>query len=270
MNSESLSMNESPRYVLSSFRQFAKNERHITRTIPDHVLLLGLSGVLRFSEDGVPVEVRGGEYYIQQGGRAQSGPTFSDEPVYFYAHFYSRWSTEPPGLVRRGRFDVENMLPMMQQLVQLEQSGATLVEKNEVLCRMLVTLYRLQNRRDDTASSIVDAMIRRMTADLRDAPTLESLSEEFYFSTNYLIRIFREATGRTPHAYLLEARLRQARLLLETTNATAETVAMSCGFADYPHFFRMFTRKYGTSPSQYRRTCSQSRGAEDDPNPDRP
>ncbi len=254
MTKDGLSMNGDLKYTLSSFRYFAENEHHIARIIPENVLLLGISGVLRFSENGVPTEVRGGEYYIQRGMLHQTGPVPSDMPVYFFIHFHGEWSATPPGLAVSGRYDVENMMPMMKKLAQLEQSGATLIEKNEVLCHILGSLYRLRNRGNESGSTTADIMIRRMTADLTDVPTLRALSGELHFSPNYLIRVFREATGQTPHAYVSDARLRQARLLLETTNATAENVAMSCGFSDYPHFYRMFTRKYGVSPSQYRRT----------------
>ena len=51
------------------------------------ILLIMLDGVLRFTEDGVPVEPVGGEYYIQRKGLLQDGPEASDRPSYFYVHF---------------------------------------------------------------------------------------------------------------------------------------------------------------------------------------
>ena len=87
--------------------------------------------------------------------------------------------------------------------------------------------------------------------------------EDFHFSENYLIRIFREATGTTPHAYVGAARIRKAKLLLSTGDITADRVAYECGFADYAHFYRMFRRSTGTSPRAYRqRMVNGSEGAE--------
>ena len=63
-----LSMQSVPTYRLSAFRKFLPNERHITRVESSDILLLMLDGVLRFTEDGVPVELSRGEYYIQQRG----------------------------------------------------------------------------------------------------------------------------------------------------------------------------------------------------------
>lgn len=66
-------------------------------------------------------------------------------------------------------------------------------------------------------------------------------------------RIFRDAMGSTPHAYLNAARLRKAKLLLSTSNMTADRVAYECGFADYAHFYRMFHKEVGCSPKDYRK-----------------
>ena len=73
-----ISMQTVPTYRLSAFRRFLPNERHITRVESGDILLLMLDGVLRFTEDGVPVELSGGEYYIQQRGLFQDGPEVSD------------------------------------------------------------------------------------------------------------------------------------------------------------------------------------------------
>ena len=59
--SEYLSSEKLPQFLFSHDRAFQPGEKHVTRVCPEDVLLLMFSGVLRFTEDGVPVEVRGGE-----------------------------------------------------------------------------------------------------------------------------------------------------------------------------------------------------------------
>ena len=53
-----------PVYCGSSFRYFEPGEKHVTRVFTQDVLLLVFEGVLRFSENGRPIEVGKGEYYI--------------------------------------------------------------------------------------------------------------------------------------------------------------------------------------------------------------
>ena len=254
-----ISMQTVPTYRLSAFRKFLPNERHITRVESGDILLLMLDGVLRFTEDGVPVELSGGEYYIQQRGLFQDGPEVSDCPYYFYLHFGSCiWSEEAPTLPRRGVFDPETLLPLIEELNDAEGENAPLILKNGLLCAILSRLYREQAR--SKRDLMVDHMARRLTRDLQSPPTLAELATEFHFSENYLIRIFREAMGTTPHAYMGAARIRKAKLLLSSGNVTAERVAYECGFTDYAHFYRIFRRDTGSSPREYRQKMLSKRG----------
>ena len=66
-----------------------------------------------------------------------------------------------------------------------------------------------------------------------------------------LIRAFRTATGLTPHAYLINAKVNRGRQLLNQGQALAQ-VAYQLGFADQSHFQRVFKAHVGVTPGQYR------------------
>lgn len=254
-----ISMQAPPTYRLSAFRKFLPNERHITRVESGDVLLLMLDGVLRFTENGIPVELSGGDYYIQQRGLYQDGPEVSDCPYYFYLHFGGcAWSDEAPVLPRRGRFDPDALLPLLRELNTAENENAPCIVKNGLLCTILTRLFREQAR--SKRDLLVDHMARRLTQDLQSPPSLAELAAEFHFSENYLIRIFREAMGTTPHAYVGAARIRKAKLLLSSGNVTADRVAYECGFTDYAHFYRTFRKDTGNTPKEYRRKMLARRG----------
>jgi AraC-like DNA-binding protein len=70
-------------------------------------------------------------------------------------------------------------------------------------------------------------------------------------SPYHFIRVFKAHTGLTPHAYLIQTRLRVARQLLEHNHMPA-AVAQGIGFADQSHFNRHFKRVCGMTPGQYR------------------
>ena len=254
-----ISMQTVPTYRLSAFRKFRPNDRHITRVESSDILLLMLDGVLRFTEDGVPVELSGGEYYIQQRGLFQDSSEVSDCPYYFYLHFGECvWCDEAPNLPRRGLFDPDALLPLLRELNDAENEDAPQIVKNGLLCTILTRLFREQARNE--RDMLVDHMARRLTQDLQNPPSLEELATAFHFSENYLIRIFRDAMGTTPHAYINAARIRKAKLLLSTSNITADRVAYDCGFADYAHFYRIFRRESGCSPKEYRREMLMRKG----------
>ena len=246
-----LSMEHIPTFRLAAFRQFLPRERHITRVDACDILLIMLGGVLRFAENGIPVELTRGEYYIQRKGLLQSAPEASECPTYFYVHFSDGvWVDSGPALPKRGVCDVDALLPILRELDDAASIDAPALIKTGLLCTVLTRLF--QGKAKSDREILVDHIARSLTEDLQAPPSLADLAATFHFSENYLIRIFREAMGITPHAYINAARLRKAKLLLSSGNMTADRVAYECGFTDYAHFYRMFRQNTGTSPKAYR------------------
>ncbi len=71
-------------------------------------------------------------------------------------------------------------------------------------------------------------------------------------SRSYFSKAFKATTGRSPHRWLLEHRVRQAKRMLRGLNSIAE-IALECGFTDQSHFTRVFTRMVGAPPGVWRR-----------------
>lgn len=66
-------------------------------------------------------------------------------------------------------------------------------------------------------------------------------------------RRFKAATGMTPMDYVHTLRLEEAKQCLETGDEPIEAVAELVGYADPSFFRRLFGRRVGLTPSQYRR-----------------
>lgn len=100
-----------------------------------------------------------------------------------------------------------------------------------------------------TLNDALDALADEQLAQL----SLADLAAMAGLGRYALIRAFRRATGLTPHAWLLNARVNRARQLLRHGGDLAE-VAYRLGFADQSHFQRVFKTHAGTTPGVYRRT----------------
>ena len=74
------------------------------------------------------------------------------------------------------------------------------------------------------------------------------------FSPNYLSKRFREAAGIGVHEYLMFVRLQHAALDLVSTNDSITEIALRSGFSDSNYFKDAFKKKYGITPSAYRKT----------------
>lgn len=108
-------------------------------------------------------------------------------------------------------------------------------------------------RRTPTKTSTAIAVARKR---LDEAPALPiNLTELARLaggcSRFQLLRAFARETGATPHAYLLQCRVRLARRLLGSGLPPAEA-ALQAGFADQSHLTRAFHRQFGVTPARYR------------------
>ncbi|GAA4100451.1 helix-turn-helix domain-containing protein [Streptomyces hundungensis] len=84
--------------------------------------------------------------------------------------------------------------------------------------------------------------------------TVEDLARQARMSSRHLARHFKHLTGTTPLHWLHTQRIRRAQELLETTNATVDTVAAATGMGTATTLRRHFHRSVGVSPDTYRRT----------------
>jgi transcriptional regulator GlxA family with amidase domain len=87
-----------------------------------------------------------------------------------------------------------------------------------------------------------------LDGDLRVA----ALAKQAAMSTRNFIRMFHEDTGRTPAEFVESARLQAACRLLGDTNLTVKTIASRCGIGSAANLRRIFMRRLGVSPAQYR------------------
>lgn len=86
--------------------------------------------------------------------------------------------------------------------------------------------------------------------------TLQDLAEVSGLGQRQLCRAVREATGVSPHQYLLRCRVDNAKRLIARGLSLSE-VALDCGFADQSQLTRTFVRHVGTTPGDYRRNLAR-------------
>jgi AraC-like DNA-binding protein len=84
-------------------------------------------------------------------------------------------------------------------------------------------------------------------------PTIQELAREVGISPFHFIRQFEAVFGITPHQYRIQARLERARHLLAAGPQSVTGVCMEVGFSSLGSFSTLFTRRFGESPSAYRR-----------------
>ena len=124
----------------------------------------------------------------------------------------------------------------------------------EVACHLFSRqlLARLTPARwDDRPPQHLQRAAELMQDDSASPLSLSQLSAVAGLTPSHFVRAFSQHYGMTPHAYLLDRRIRHARTLLKQGQPLAE-VALASGFADQAHFQRQFKRRVAATPGQYR------------------
>lgn len=100
-----------------------------------------------------------------------------------------------------------------------------------------------------------DHITRHCTSDLK----VEEVAASVGLSSSYLIRAFKARYGLTPHAYLINQRIRVGQQGLRQGQAIVD-VALDAGFADQAHFQRVFKAHVAATPGQYAQSVSSQHG----------
>ncbi len=92
--------------------------------------------------------------------------------------------------------------------------------------------------------------------------SIADASMRMNFSEAYFCRFFKKATHMSFTEYLNDYRLRKAAEKLLLTSQSVTEISQSNGFENEAYFFRLFKRRFGITPLQYRKSvCSTDSAA---------
>ena len=94
---------------------------------------------------------------------------------------------------------------------------------------------------------------------------LQELAGNLYVSPDYLRHIFKQRVGESPLSYLIRKRLDSACELLNFTSLPVGEIAHRVGLDNAYYFSRIFHKRIGLSPSQYRQSLRKKAQASGNP-----
>lgn len=127
----------------------------------------------------------------------------------------------------------------------LEASFMTLVV-------MLSRLYSFGNSSELSDIINIANSISYMENHYTEDISIDVLAEISHYSPRHFSRIFRETYHTTPLNYMLSLRINRACSLLKESRLPISDIAFQCGFSDNNYFSRIFKRRTGLTPKQFR------------------
>lgn len=106
--------------------------------------------------------------------------------------------------------------------------------------------------RDSSRDGVVALMRRRIERDFAGDLSISSMAQQYGMNPVYLGQLFKKRSGQGFKTALRRRRVREARLLLETTDLLVPDIARAVGYKDTDFFSDQFKRETGLTPGQYR------------------
>lgn len=106
----------------------------------------------------------------------------------------------------------------------------------------------------ETSGSTTAPIRQWMLDHLGEPLTLRQLARQASMSERTLTRTFRDETGSTIGQWLILQRIELAKQQLESTHASIDKIASTCGFGSAAALRKHFAAHVGLSPSRYRAT----------------
>ncbi|MDR6549098.1 AraC family transcriptional regulator [Paenibacillus qinlingensis] len=135
---------------------------------------------------------------------------------------------------------------------QLEVVALTVIAILRKLREVMDEKEAAHVKRASRKIAIVEQAMAWFDTNYRESFRLNDLASELHISPYYLSHLFKKDTGSTLTEYVTVKRLREACLLLQSTEQSVEMIASQVGFATASHFIYTFKKHMGITPYQYR------------------
>jgi AraC-like DNA-binding protein len=163
-------------------------------------------------------------------------------------------TTEEEFIMRPVARDVRLARDVVRLFTELEHPAQDGLAAEENLLRCLMRIlhnHGVHGARAAGASPPVMKAVRRLDSAPQVPTSLAELAALSGVSRFQLLRGFAREVGTTPHAYLVQRRVRLVRQLLAAGRSPADA-AVVAGFADQSHMTRAFVRQLGITPGRFK------------------
>lgn len=209
-----------------------------------------LSGTMEYVINKNPIILQSGDVFCLPAHslRMRKAVEHSD---YISFNFFPENGDEPIPLPLRIENGLTNDIKLL--LSASDEIYAQTGEANEQLTLLIKCIIKQliahQNTRN---SSSLTLKIKKYVAEhLTERITLEDIGNMTFFSPSHCSAVFRKEMGMSIGDYILDEKIKKIKTLI-FEGVPLSTVAEKMGFMDYNYFSRIFKKRVGYTPTQYK------------------
>ncbi len=170
-----------------------------------------------------------------------------------------RLHTKPFLIDEQKREKIENLFFTLLKESEREDSNTVLVKsllgqllvELGILAESSLTTDTLYSNNPTTKQML--KIVDYINSNYSQKITLSSLSKIFYLNPSYISRSFKDKISISFSEYLRAVRIKEACLLLETTDFNLSEIAEKTGFSDSSDLCRSFKELMNTTPKKYKK-----------------
>lgn len=201
-------------------------------------------------------------------GRAPDSPDWHHRWVYFRPRaFWAPWLAWPTdghrvGRLRVGDAAVRAEFDALFQAIDATHRGGKRTSEELAINLLERLLIRCHEERPDSQTQPIDARIQSacqfITNNLAKDLTLAEIATQVCLSPSRLTHLFREQVGVNIVRWREDQRIILAKHLLLSTTTPVSTIAGRVGYDDQLYFSRVFRKRVGVSPTEFRSSSEEA------------
>lgn len=214
-----------------------------------HEIIYFYKGKVKIHIDGIESEVDEGTFIIIPRKTRHDEIRYSDT-VTICLIFTSEDNIKPQ-ILKDDTGDILAHLMLMNA-----EARTKAYRYKDILNLKLQELYIMIERAHNTdkkMSKNFGFAINYINDNYREKINFPEFSKKLNMSYSYFRHNFKKLTGLSPQNFLIKNRLEQAEKMLKKGELNCTEIAYYCGFSNSAQFTDMFKRKYGITPTDYRK-----------------
>ena len=108
-------------------------------------------------------------------------------------------------------------------------------------------------RGDITPEEVIQIIKEYLDKNYNTNIKISMLADKYFFSKEYLSKLFKSRYGCGIYAYVQEIRMQRAKDLLMNPDIKIQSISQHLGYTDNNYFSKAFKNYYGMSPSRFRK-----------------
>lgn len=219
-------------------------------------LTLLLHGELCYTADGTRVDMKSGDVICLPPDTLRAREAGGEKSDYISFNFTSQEEIDLPlkfgGAVGS---DVLLLIAACDEISRRPIPDTDTMEKIEHLLACILLIMK-DRAKQTKYSPLTLKIMQYLQSNFSERITLDDIGRLTFFSPNYCENVFKRETGRSVIDYLLQIRMEAAKRLLSEGSFALGAVAEAVGFDDYNYFSRVFKKRTGYTPTEYKKLIS--------------